>query len=126
MRKLVEALARETPLLLVFEDIHWGEPTLLDLVEHLADWVRDVPVLLVCLARPELLDGRPAWGGGKLNATSILLEPLSREESSQLIGVLPGGRRARAEAQARIADAAEGNPLFLEQMLAMLAEDDER
>ena len=125
VRKLVEALARETPLLLVFEDIHWGEPTLLDLVEHLADWVRDVPVLLLCLARPELLDGRPAWGGGKLNATSILLEPLSRDESSELIGVLPGGAALAGEAQARIADAAEGNPLFLEQMLAMLAEDDD-
>ncbi len=108
VRKLSEALAREPPLVLVFEDIHWGEPTLLDLVEHLADWVRDVPVLLVCLARPELLDGRPGWGGGKLNATSILLEPLSREESSRLIGVLPAGAELAAEAQARIAEAARG------------------
>ena len=61
VRKLVETLARERPVLLVFEDIHWGEPTLLDLIEHLTDWVRDVPVLVVCLARPELLDERPTW-----------------------------------------------------------------
>ena len=82
VRSLVEALARETPLVVVFEDVHWGEPTLLDLIEHLADWVRDAAVLLVCLARPELLDSRQGWGGGKVNATSILLERLSRDESS--------------------------------------------
>ena len=110
VRKLVEALARESPLVLVFEDVHWAEPTLLDLIEHLADWVRDVPVLLVCLARPELLDGRPGWGGGKLNAASILLEPLSEEESAELIERPAGRRGARAEARARIAKAAEGNP----------------
>jgi class 3 adenylate cyclase/tetratricopeptide (TPR) repeat protein len=121
VRKLAEALARERPLVLVFEDIHWGEPTLLDLIEHLADWIRDVPVLVVCLARPELLDERPTWGGGKLNATSILLEPLSREESSMLIRTL-AGTELSPETGDRIAVAAEGNPLFLEQMLAMLAE----
>ena len=69
MRKLLEALARERPLVVVFDDIHWAEPTFLDLVEHLADWSRDAPILLLCLARPELLDERPGWGGGKLNAT---------------------------------------------------------
>ena len=120
-RRLVEALAREPPLVLVFEDVHWAEPTLLDLVEHLADWVRDVPVLIVCLARPELLDGRPAWGGGKLNSTSILLEPLAREESAQLIGAL-GRRRAAPEAR-RASPSRQGNPLFLEQMLACRQEE---
>jgi class 3 adenylate cyclase/tetratricopeptide (TPR) repeat protein len=124
-RKLVEALAREMPLVLVFEDIHWGEPTLLDLIEHLADWVRDAPVLLVCLARPELLDERPGWGGGKLNASSLLLEPLSREESSELIQALAVGARLTPEARARIAEGAAGNPLFLEQMLAMLSQSEE-
>jgi class 3 adenylate cyclase/tetratricopeptide (TPR) repeat protein len=122
VRKLVEALAREAPLLLVFEDIHWGEPTLLDLIEYLADWVGDASVLLVCLARPELLDERPGWGGGKLNASSLLLEPLSGQESAELIGVLPAGRELPPGARERIAEAAEGNPLFLEQMLAMLAQ----
>ena len=80
VRGLFEALARTRPLVLVFDDIHWAEATFLDLVEHLADWTRDAPILLVCLARPELLDVRPGWGGGKLNATVALLEPLSDDE----------------------------------------------
>ena len=62
--------------MVVFDDIQWGEPTFLDLVEHVADWSRDAPILLLCLARPELLELRPGWGGGKLNATTVLLEPL--------------------------------------------------
>ena len=122
VRKLVEALARETPLVLVFEDVHWGEPTLLDLIEHLADWVRDVPVLLVCLARPELLDERPAWGGGKLNATSHPARAALRGGVRRADRRPPSGRELAPEARARIAEAAAGNPLFLEQMLAMLAE----
>jgi DNA-binding SARP family transcriptional activator/class 3 adenylate cyclase len=123
VRKLIEALAHESPLLLIFEDVHWGEATLLDLIEHVTDWVRHVPVLVICLARPELLDERPAWGGGQLNATSILLSPLSDAESAELMDVLPSGADLSSEAQTRIADAAEGNPLFVEQMLAMLAEE---
>jgi DNA-binding SARP family transcriptional activator len=125
VRKLAESLAREAPLLIVFEDVHWAEPTLLDLIEYVADWIREAPVLVACLARPELLDERPAWGGGKLNATSILLEPLSQETSSELIGALPAGAELRPEARSRIARAAGGNPLFLEQMLAMLAQGDD-
>jgi DNA-binding SARP family transcriptional activator len=121
-RKLAEVMAQELPLVLVFEDVHWGEPTLLDLIEHLADWVRSATVLILCLARPELLDGRPGWAGGKLNATSILLEPLSEDESSLLIGALAAGSELSPDASHHIATAAEGNPLFLEQMLAMLAE----
>ena len=77
MRKLFEAAAAERPLVVVFDDIQWGEPTFLDLVEHIADWSRDAPILLLCLARPDLLDLRAGWGGGKLNATTVLLEPLS-------------------------------------------------
>ena len=125
LRKLVEVLARETSLILVFEDIHWGEPTLLDLIEHLADWVRDVGVLVVCLARPELLDKRPTWGGGKLNAASVLLDPLSDEESSELMRALPADAGLSPEGRARIAASAGGNPLFLEQMLAMIAQREE-
>jgi DNA-binding SARP family transcriptional activator len=120
-RKLFEALAQERPLVLVFEDVHWAEPTFLDLVEHVADWTRGAPVLLLCLARPELLEDRPAWAGGKLNATSILLEPLSEHEADLLIENLEADPLA-AEVRARITEAAEGNPLFLEQMLAMVGE----
>src|SRR5439155_6087551 len=69
VRKLLEAIARDRPLVVVIDDLHWAEPTLLDLVDHVADWSREAPVLLLAVARPELLDARPGWGGGKLNAT---------------------------------------------------------
>jgi predicted ATPase len=120
---LFQALARERPLVAVFDDIHWAEPTFLDLVEHLAEWTRDAPILLVGLARPELVDVRPGWGGGKLNATTALLEPLSGEECTRLIGNLVGRAGLAAEVAARIAEAAEGNPLFVEEMLSMLIDD---
>ncbi|MGH2922141.1 MAG: ATP-binding protein, partial [Gaiellaceae bacterium] len=123
VRKLFEAHARERPLLAVFDDIQWGEPTFLDLVEHLTDWSRDAPILAVCLARPELLDERPSWGGGKFNATSVLLEPLSEDESAGLIDNLVGRAHLPEEVRARVTEAAEGNPLFVEEMLGMLIDD---
>ncbi len=122
IRKLLEALARDRPLLLVFDDLQWAEPTFLDLLDSVLDLSRDAPILLLCLARPELLEERPAWGGGKVNATSMLLEGLSDEESEALISQVLGDRPLASDTRARVADAAEGNPLFLEQMLAMLAE----
>jgi DNA-binding SARP family transcriptional activator len=122
-RALLEALAHDTPLVLVFDDIHWAEATFLDLVEDLADSLRDSPVLLICLARPELLDLRRGWGGGKVNATSVLLEPLSDAECEQLIENLVGGANIAEEVAGRIRDAAEGNPLFVEEMLSMLIDD---
>ncbi len=122
-RALLEALAHTAPLVLVFDDIHWAEATFLDLVEDLADSLRDSPVLLICLARPELLDLRRGWGGGKVNATSVLLEPLSDAECEQLIGNLVGGANIAEEVAGRIRDAAEGNPLFVEEMLSMLIDD---
>ena len=77
---LLEARSpRTAPLVVVLDDIHWGEEAFLDLVDHVADLSRDAPILLFCMARPELLDRRPNWGGGKLNATTVLLEPLSAE-----------------------------------------------
>src|SRR5439155_21434685 len=94
-----------------------------DLIEHVADWTRDAPVLLVCPARPELLDSRAGWSGGKLNATTILLEPLSAEESDTLVTNLLGQAELAEEARDRITEAADGNPLFVEQMLAMLIDD---
>jgi class 3 adenylate cyclase len=123
VRKLLEALARERPLVVVLDDLQWGEPTLLDVVEHIADFSRGAPILLLCLARPELLDNRPGWGGGKLNATSILLEPLNDEAAAILIENLLAGASLSAETRTRVSAAAEGNPLFVEQMLAMLDED---
>jgi class 3 adenylate cyclase/tetratricopeptide (TPR) repeat protein len=117
VRKALEGRARERPLALVVEDIHWAEPTLLDLIEHLADWTRDAPLLVLCLARPELSDERPAWRG-----QSFTLEPLSGQESEELIENLLGSAQLDDVVRARIHAVAEGNPLFVEQLLAMLAE----
>jgi class 3 adenylate cyclase/tetratricopeptide (TPR) repeat protein len=119
-RKLLESRAAARSLVVVFDDLHWGEPTFLDLVEHVADLSRDAPILLLCMARPELLDVRLAWGGGKLNATNVLLEPLAPEETSELIAALSEG--TTEELRRRILDAAGGNPLFVEEMLAMAQE----
>jgi class 3 adenylate cyclase/tetratricopeptide (TPR) repeat protein len=117
VRKAFEQRSRKRPLALVIEDIHWAEPTLLDLIEHLADWTRDAPLLLLCLARPELLDERPGWRG-----QAITLDPLSEDESDQLIEELLGGSKLADATRAKIRNVAEGNPLFVEQLLAMLAE----
>jgi hypothetical protein len=118
-RKLLEESA---PVVCVFDDLHWAEPTFLDLVDHVADWSREAPILLVCIARPELLERRPTWSGGKLNATTVLLEPLSAEETDELIERLLGDSALVEPLRERIREAAEGNPLFVEQMLAMVAE----
>jgi class 3 adenylate cyclase/tetratricopeptide (TPR) repeat protein len=122
-RTLLERSARERPLVLVLDDLHWAEPTFLDLVEHVADWSREAPMLLLTVARPELLDVRPTWAGGKLNATSILLESLSESESERLIDALLSRRRFTPAVRRRVVEAAEGNPLFVEQMVAMAGED---
>jgi class 3 adenylate cyclase/tetratricopeptide (TPR) repeat protein len=123
LRRLLEVLAGGRPVVVQFDDIHWAEPTLLDLIEHVADWSRDAPILLLCLARPELLDRRPAWGGGKMNATSLLLEPLTEEESGVLVGNLLGKAELPGPARLQVVRAAEGNPLFVEQMLSMLIDE---
>ncbi len=123
VRKLFERQAREQPLVVVFDDFQWAAPAFLDLVEHIADWSRGAPILLVCLARPELLDGRPRWSGGKFNATSVLLEPLNEAESGELLGNLIGRAQLADEVRARVMTAAEGNPLFVEEMFAMLIDE---
>jgi class 3 adenylate cyclase/tetratricopeptide (TPR) repeat protein len=123
VRKLFEHLAKDRPLVVLFDDIHWAEPLLLDLIEHLADWTRDAELLLVCVARPELLEIRPGWGGGKMNATSILLEPLAGDEAGALLDNLLGDADLPGTARERILAAAEGNPLFVEEMIGMLIDD---
>jgi tetratricopeptide (TPR) repeat protein len=114
------------PLVLFFEDIHWAEEPLLDLVEHLADWVR-APLLIVCLARPELLDFRPGWGGGRVRSTAIELEPLSEEESEllveKLVAQLAGSSGELPPTLPKeLLERAEGNPLFVEETIRMLVE----
>jgi class 3 adenylate cyclase len=118
-RRFVEELARERPTLLLYEDLQWADASLLDLVEHLANRVRDVPLVLLALARPEFIDGRPSWGSRLPSFSSIAVEPLgerdSRELATQLLGNLD-------EDAARFAAKAEGNPLFIEELAASVAE----
>jgi class 3 adenylate cyclase/tetratricopeptide (TPR) repeat protein len=127
-REVMETLADVQPLVLLFEDIHWAEEPLLDLIEHLADWVR-APLLIVCLARPELLEERPGWGGGRVRSTAIELEPLSEAESKllveKLVSQLAGasGEIPRSLPQ-EVLERTEGNPLFVEEMIRMLVESD--
>jgi class 3 adenylate cyclase/tetratricopeptide (TPR) repeat protein len=123
VRKAFEALASRAPLVVDLDDLHWAEPTLLDLVEHVADWSRGSPIVLICSARPEFLDERPGWGGGKMNATSFLLEPLPEEETERLAQELLADTGAGRSLVERVAAASEGNPLFVEQMAAMITED---
>ncbi len=111
------------PLLLLLDDLQWAESTFLDLVEHVAEWSRDAPILVLAQARPELRDDRPGWGGGVANATSILLEPLTEAETVALVADLIGDAEVAGEVSARVAEAAEGNPLFVEEMVAMLIDD---
>jgi class 3 adenylate cyclase len=121
-RRFFEALADQRPLVLVFEDIQWADDGLLDFIEHLVDWARDVPMLILCTARLELLERRPAWGGGKLNAAIIALAPLSDEETAKLIATLSERALLAAETQSMLLDRAGGNPLYAEQFVRMLAE----
>jgi len=123
IRRFLESRGQERPVVLVLDDIHWGEPTFLDFVEHVADWSRDASILLLCMARPDLLDLRPGWGGGKTNATTISLAPLTTSETDTLIDGLLGSSALPAEVRHRITAVAEGNPLFVEEMLRMLVDD---
>jgi class 3 adenylate cyclase/tetratricopeptide (TPR) repeat protein len=118
VRRLFELLARKRPLLVVLEDIHWAEPTLLDLVEHVSRWTRDAPILLLCVARPELLEERPQWDG-----VHVRLEPLSQGEATQLLDALDAGGILSTELRSRVTEVAQGNPLYAEQLVAMLADE---
>ena len=121
-REWAAELADAQPLVLVFEDVHWAEEPLLELVEHLAERVKDAPLLIVCLARPELLDIRPGWGGGRLRATAIELEPLAPDESEQLLDALLDDRELSSAERAALLEKTEGNPLFVEETTRMLLE----
>jgi class 3 adenylate cyclase len=118
VRVFIEAGARDEATAFVFEDIHWADPALLDLIELLATRLHDLPVLLLTLARPELLDTRPAWGGGLLAYNALPLEPLGGTDASELALHLLGANTKATE----VAEAAEGNPLFIEQLAAVLNE----
>ena len=121
VRRLLEEAARERPLVVVVEDIHWAAPTFLDLLEYLAGWTHDAPMLLLCLSRPDLLEERQGWLTAP-NATGISLAPLTDAESDALLDELGQEWPLDETARRQIKEAAEGNPLYVEQMAAMLAE----
>ncbi len=125
VRSLVEGACLQKPLVLAIEDIHWADEGMLDLIEYLARWVRG-PLLLVCLARDELLDRRPGWGGGRRNATTIALDPLEPERARELVGALFGDGDAangHSELMRQVAERSGGNPLFAEEMINRILEE---
>ena len=122
-RRLLETVARERPLLVVFDDIHWGEETFLDLLEDLVVRIREAPILVVCVARPELLELRPALWEGDQGGTSLLLEPLAGEDGALLVQRLLGEGELDEQARVRLVDRAGGNPFFVEELVAMLLEE---
>jgi class 3 adenylate cyclase/tetratricopeptide (TPR) repeat protein len=121
-RRLLEGFASNQPVLVLFEDLHWADAGLLDLIEYLATHLRDVPLVIVGMTRPEFIDRRPGWGSGLFAHTTIALEPLSRADSAGLAERLLANVRGSKEAIERLAEAAEGNPLFVEELSLALTE----
>jgi predicted ATPase/class 3 adenylate cyclase len=119
-RRFFEHLAERSPLVLVFEDMHWADDGLLDFVDDLVEWASAVPLLVVCIARPELLTRRPGWGGGKPNATTLSLSPLTRDDTARLVAALLEQAVLPADLQAALLARAEGNPLYAEEYVRML------
>ena len=121
-RRYFEGIAEQRPLVLVFEDLHWADEGLLDFVDHLAEWASGVALLVVGTARPELLDRRPGWGGGKLNSTTLALSPLADSEAAQIIGRVLEQALLSAETQQALLERAGGNPLYAEQFARLYVE----
>ena len=121
-RRFVEALAERRATVLIFEDLHSADEDLLDFVDQLVDWVEDVPLLVVATARPELLDRRPGWGGGKRNAVTLSLAPLTDDDTARLIAELLDRSVLPAETQQALLARAGGNPLYAEQFARMFVE----
>ena len=117
---LLRSTRSERPLVVVLEDIHWAEPTLLDLIEYLRAWTSEAPVLTLCIARPDLLQKRPGWGS---SGETVPLQPLPGSETGILLAELPGAEELSERACARIVEVAEGNALFVEQLLAYMTDD---
>ncbi len=121
-RGFLEGIADQRPLVLVFEDLHWADDGLLDFVDHLVDWASRVPLLVVATARPELLSRRPGWGGGKTNALTLSLAPLSGNETAELVHALLERAAIPADVQATLLERAGGNPLYAEEFVRLLDE----
>ena len=123
-RRFFESIAGQAPLVLVVEDIHWADPALLDFLEHLAASARDVPLLVLCTARPELFDRRPGWAAGLADHTAIPLAPLSDSDTAMLVAGLLCQALLPAETQRLLLERAGGNPLFAEEFVRMLRDRD--
>ncbi|HEY8862061.1 MAG TPA: adenylate/guanylate cyclase domain-containing protein [Candidatus Limnocylindria bacterium] len=121
LRRYLERRAASSPLVLIFEDVHWAEPGLLDLIEDLAEWSR-APLLLLCLARPDFREVRPAWGSAAANATALTLAPLSSDDTRRLIAALLAIDDLPEQVRSDVVTRAEGNPLYVEEFLRMLME----
>jgi class 3 adenylate cyclase/tetratricopeptide (TPR) repeat protein len=121
-RRLFEAMAERRPMVMVFEDLHWADEALLDFVDELVDWATGVPLLVIGTARPELLAHRPGWGGGKPNAVTISLSPLTDEETARLVHDLLGRAVLPADTQTVLLERAGGNPLYAEEFVALAQE----
>jgi predicted ATPase/DNA-binding SARP family transcriptional activator len=121
-RRFLETLARRRSVLAIFEDVHWAEPTFLDLVESLALQPGNFPIVVVCIGRPELLDQRPAWAAETDRSVSIQLAPLGEDPAAALLDSLSAGQRIAPSTRARLIDTAGGNPLYLEQLAVSLSE----
>jgi class 3 adenylate cyclase/tetratricopeptide (TPR) repeat protein len=121
-RRLFEAIAERRPLVLVFDDLHWADDGMLDFVDHLAGWASGVPLLVVCTARPELLERRPDWGAGKPNSATVSLSPLSESDTALLIHALLEQEVLPAEVQATLLSRAGGNPLYAAEFVRMASE----
>jgi predicted ATPase len=121
-RRFVEALADRRPLVLVFEDVHWADDGLLDFLDDLTEQAGPVPLMIVCAGRPELLDRRPDWGGGKRNATTVSLGPLSGTGTAELLAALLHGAGLPPATETAVLEAAGGNPFFVEEYVRMLGD----
>jgi DNA-binding SARP family transcriptional activator/predicted ATPase len=121
-RRFLEALARRRPVLAVFEDLHWAEPTFLDLLESLALQPGRSPITVVCIGRPELLDQRPAWAAESDRSVTIQLAPLGEDPAAALVDSLAAGQHISPSTRARLIETAGGNPLYVEQLAVSLSE----
>jgi tetratricopeptide (TPR) repeat protein len=121
-RRFLESVAEQRPIMIVIEDLHWADDGLLDFLDYLADWTRDVPLMILCTARPELLERRPGWGGGKLNVLTLALSPLGDEDAARLIAGVLDRAVLPADTQAALLERAGGNPLYAEQFALLYLE----
>ena len=121
-RRFFEAIAERDPLVLVFEDLQWADDGVLDFIDHLMEWTSGLPLLIVATARPELLERRPGWGGGKLNAATAQLAALSENDTARLIAALLEQAVLPAETQATLLARAGGNPLYAQEFVRMLGD----